>query len=65
MIGEKDTSVGLPTTLRSSCASSTGRHMGALDRHGATPHMEAFLREFGPCIERWEQGHASTLAPGA
>lgn len=33
----------------------------ALDAHGSTPHVTAFLAEFGPVIERWESNHASAL----
>lgn len=33
-----------------------------LDAHGDTPHVQAFLQEFGPVIERWESNHATALA---
>lgn len=33
----------------------------ALDDHGSTAHVTAFLTEFGPVIERWESNHATTL----
>lgn len=34
----------------------------ALDDHGDTPHVRAFLAEFGPVIERWESNHTSALS---
>lgn len=34
----------------------------ALDDHGDTPHVRAFLAEFGPVIERWESNHTAALA---
>lgn len=37
----------------------------ALDKHGTAPHVEAFLREFGSSVEKWEQNHASALTPSA
>ncbi|MFE3291926.1 putative quinol monooxygenase [Rhodococcus sp. NPDC059234] len=33
----------------------------ALDDHGSTPHVQSFLAEFGPVIERWESNHTSAL----
>lgn len=33
-----------------------------LDAHGGTAHVQAFLQEFGPVIERWESNHATALA---
>lgn len=33
----------------------------ALDRHGSTPHVAQFLREFGPHVTKWEPHHASRL----
>ncbi len=32
-----------------------------LDAHGSTTHVQAFLLEFGPLIERWESNHATAL----
>lgn len=34
----------------------------ALDDHGTTPHVRAFLNEFGPVIERWESHHTVGLS---
>ncbi|EGD54215.1 putative quinol monooxygenase [Gordonia neofelifaecis] len=33
----------------------------ALDDHGSTPHIRAFLDEFGPHIELWESHHTAAL----
>ncbi|MFF2556477.1 putative quinol monooxygenase [Nocardia sp. NPDC058058] len=33
----------------------------ALDEHGTTPHVTAFLTEFGPAIELWESNHATAV----
>ncbi|CAM2985514.1 hypothetical protein RHDE110596_10535 [Prescottella defluvii] len=30
--------------------------------HGDTPHVRAFLAEFGPVIEPWESNHTSALS---
>lgn len=35
-----------------------------LEAHGATAHVQAFLRDFGPLIERWESNHATALGDG-
>ncbi|MFM1725863.1 putative quinol monooxygenase [Rhodococcus sp. PAM 2766] len=34
----------------------------ALDDHGTTPHVRAFLDEFGPVIEKWESHHTVALS---
>ncbi len=33
----------------------------AMDAHGSTPHVAAFLAEFGPLIEKWEYNHTTAL----
>lgn len=33
----------------------------AMDAHGTTPHVAAFLTDIGPLIEKWEYNHTAAL----